>query len=117
MSAVVLKALWIYGLAAAVSALIAGVIKGMVWLLNRAEGWSAAARAPAAAAAPVKPVVPVSLALPADHIAVISAAVYASIGAHRIVQIDDKRGGAGWRAEGRIAQHRKLTPQYRGTKP
>ena len=25
----------------------------------------------------------------------------------RIVQIDDSRGGAGWRAEGRIAQHRK----------
>lgn len=112
MSALMLKVLWIYGLAAAVSMLIAGVIKGMVWLLNLAERRAAGA---SAASAPLAPA-PVAPDVPAEHVAAIAAAVHASIGAHRIVQIDDSRGGAGWRAEGRMAQHRKLVPQMRGGK-
>ncbi len=40
-----------------------------------------------------------------DHIAVISAAVAAMVGAHRIVRIERARHGPGWLAEGRAAQH------------
>jgi len=111
MSAALLKVLWIYGLAAAVSMLIAGVIKAMVKLLNLADRQPAQAPAPPA----VVPA-PALRPVPAEHVAAIAAAVHASIGTHRIVQIDDTRGGTGWRAEGRIAQHRKLAPQMRGSK-
>jgi hypothetical protein len=111
MSAVLLKVLWIYGLAAAVSMLIAGVIRALVKVLNLAGRPPAQASvSPAAVAEPaLQPV-------PPEHVAAIAAAVHASVGTHRIVQIDDTRGGVGWRAEGRIAQHRKLAPQMRGSK-
>ena len=111
MSALLLKLLCIYGLAAAVSMLIAGVIKGMVKLLNLADHAAAPALAPPAAL-PAPALQPV----PPEHVAAIAAAVHVSLGAHRIVQIDDTRGGTGWRAEGRIAQHRKLAPQMRGSR-
>jgi hypothetical protein len=109
MSAVLLKVLWIYGLTAAVSMLIAGVIKLMVWLLNLAERKPVDAGRPTHAAAPV----PVAHDPAAEHIAVIGAAVYACIGAHRIVHISDTRAGAGWRTEGRSAQHGSHAPQTR----
>lgn len=40
-----------------------------------------------------------------DHIAAISAAVAAIVGAHRIVRIDQARQGPAWLAEGRAAHH------------
>jgi hypothetical protein len=101
MSAVIVKALWIYGLTAVVSMLIAAVIKAIVVLLNMFESRTAAPVAAVPAATPV----PQGPDFAADHIAAISAAVYAAIGAHRIVRIDDSRGGAGWTAEGRLAHH------------
>jgi hypothetical protein len=111
MSAVLLKVLWIWGLAAAVSMLIAGVIKVLVKLLNLA------ARPPVpASAVPAAVAEPALQPVPPEHVAAIAAAVHACTGTHRIVQIDDTRGGAGWRAEGRIAQHRKLAPQMRGSR-
>jgi hypothetical protein len=40
-----------------------------------------------------------------DHIAAISAAVAAIVGAHRIVHIEPEHPGGGWLAEGRTAHH------------
>jgi hypothetical protein len=40
-----------------------------------------------------------------DHIAAISAAVYAMIGSHRIVRIEQARHGPGWVLTGRAAHH------------
>ena len=40
-----------------------------------------------------------------DHVAAISAAVAAIVGAHRIVRIDQGRQGPAWLAEGRAAHH------------
>jgi hypothetical protein len=40
-----------------------------------------------------------------DHIAVISAAVAAIMGSHRIVRIEPVRQGPGWLVEGRAAHH------------
>jgi hypothetical protein len=104
MTAVILKALWIYGLAAVVSMLIAAVIKLIVVLLNLAERRVVAAPAAVPAPAPALVPAPALHDLAADHLAAIAAAVHATIGAHRIVHIDDGRGG-GWSAEGRHAHH------------
>ncbi len=43
--------------------------------------------------------------IPDEHIAVISATVAATIGAHRIVRIEPVNHGHGWQAEGRAAHH------------
>jgi hypothetical protein len=40
-----------------------------------------------------------------DHVAAISAAAAAIVGAHRIVRIDPGRQGPAWLAEGRAAHH------------
>jgi hypothetical protein len=97
MSAVVIKALWIYGLAAVVSMVIAGVIKVIVVLLGKLE--RQAAPRPAAAVAPR------AAGVPAEHVAAIGAAVYALVGAHRIVHIEGTRSSGRWGAEGRSVHH------------
>jgi hypothetical protein len=99
MSPILLKALAIYALAACVSMLIAGVIKLIVVLLGRLDRPQAARPGPVARAAPV------AAPIPPAHIAAISAAVHAVLGAHRIVHIDDQRSSGRWGAEGRIAHH------------
>jgi Na+-transporting methylmalonyl-CoA/oxaloacetate decarboxylase beta subunit len=40
-----------------------------------------------------------------DHVAAISAAVYATIGSHRIVRIEEAQHGLGWVLAGRAAHH------------
>jgi hypothetical protein len=49
---------------------------------------------PAAASAP-----------PSEHVAAIAAAVYAVLGVHRIVHIEERDRGRVWTAEGRMAHH------------
>jgi hypothetical protein len=91
---------------AVVSMLIAAVIKLIVVLLNVLERKPAAALAPAAPApAPSWPAAAKAQEIAADHLAAIGAAVYAVVGAHRIVHIDAAREGSGWSAEGRLAHH------------
>jgi hypothetical protein len=97
MSDVIMKALWIYGLAIVVSMAVAVVIKVIVVVLNAFERKPEAA--PKAAPAPAP-----AFDLMADHIAAISAAVYAVIGAHRIIHIEEQRH-AEWVVEGRLAHH------------
>jgi hypothetical protein len=98
-SAVIVKTLWMYGLAIVVSLAIAVVIKLIVVVLNALERKPAAARA--ATAPPPVPTFDVG----ADHVAAISAAVYVMIGSHRIVHIEDTRRGGEWVVEGRLAHH------------
>ena len=98
MSEVIIKTLWIYGLAIIVSLAVAVVIKVIVVALNMLE------RKPAAPAQPIV-VPPAPFAAEADHIAVIAAAVHAMIGAHRIVHIEAAPRHSGWAAEGRLAHH------------
>lgn len=104
MSAVVMKVLWMYGLAAVVAAAIAVLIKVVVVLLGVLERRGApAAATPVTAAAPVP--APVEEGVPGPHLAAIAAAVHAVLGAHRIVRIEEARAGSGWTAEGRAAHH------------
>ena len=106
------KTLWIYGLATVVSLVIALVIKGVVAVLGRVER-----RAESATPAPATPA-PAAAApafdVTADHIAAISAAVYAMVGSHRIVHIEHSRHREGWLAEGRHAQHASHDLGHRG---
>jgi hypothetical protein len=97
MSDVIVKTLWIYGLAVVVSLAVAVVIKVIVVVLGAFERKPEAAPAPSPAAAP-------AFDLLADHIAAISAAVYSAIGAHRIIHIEEHRRPE-WVVEGRMAHH------------
>jgi hypothetical protein len=99
MSDVIVKALWVYGLAIVVSLAVAVVIKVIVIVLNALERKPVEAPKPAPAPAPAP-----AFDLLADHIAAISAAVYSVIGAHRIVHIEEHRH-AEWAVEGRMAHH------------
>ena len=98
MSEVIIKTLWIYGLAIVVSLAVAVVIKVIVVALGKLERTPAAPPQPAA-------VPPGPLAVDANHIAVIAAAVHAMTGAHRIVHIEATPHHSGWAAEGRQAHH------------
>jgi hypothetical protein len=98
MSDVIMKAVWMYGLAIVVSLAVAVVIKIIVVALGALERKPAAA--PKAAPAPATPTVD----LLADHVAAISAAVYSVLGAHRIIHIEEHRH-AEWVVEGRLAHH------------
>jgi len=99
MSDVLMKTLWIYGLAIVVSMAVAVVIKVIVVVLHAFERKPKAAAAPAPAATPGP-----GFDLLADHVAAISAAVYSVIGAHRIIHIEEHRH-AEWVVEGRLAHH------------
>ena len=102
MNEVIIRTLWIYGLAIIVSLGVAVVIKVIVVTLNILE------RKPAAPSQPVA-IPPAPFAVEADHIAVIAAAVHAMIGAHRVVHIEAAPHHSGWAAEGRQVHHASHT--------
>lgn len=109
--------LWIYALAAAVALLIAGLIKGLVWALNRWTPAGAQRQTPAAAAATPapQPPAPATAGIPPAHVAAITAALQAVLGEHRIVHIDDGSVASGWSAQGRAAHHRSHAAPPRGS--
>ena len=104
------KALWVYGLTVAISLVVAVLIKFIVAVL--AEGdrrWAApkASASPAPAPAPAPARMPGKV--PAEHVAVITAAAYAMFGAHRKLHIEAHRGPA-WVNAGRLAHHTSHSP-------
>ncbi len=107
MSELIIKTAWMYGLAIIVALGIAAVIKVIVMVLSAFEPKPATAAKPAAAA-PEAP----ALDVEADHVAAIAAAVYALIGAHRIVHIEKERRHGEWAVEGRIAHHTSHTVSH-----
>ncbi len=99
-----LLSLQMYGLVIVVSLLVAAMIRGIVFTLSILQK----KRQPVPAATPAPAPAPIPAAAmpdPAEHdIAVISAAIYAMVGSHRIVRIEDKRS-VSWATAGRIAHH------------
>jgi hypothetical protein len=105
MSSIWVTTLWMYGLAIAVSMGVAVIIKLIVLALGTLE--KKPALAPAASA---RPAVAAEIAgVPAEHVAAIAAAIYAIIGEHRILHIQDAHRHDGWTAEGRLAHHHSHT--------
>ena len=97
----------IYGIVIVISMLVALVIRGIVWALSRQ-----AAQTEAKALAKPAPVAPPILAgIPHEHLAVISAAVAAMMGAHRIVRIETSGRGYSWTAEARTVHHTSHAPR------
>ena len=96
----------IYGIVIVISMLVAVVIRGIVWVLSRQARQEAAK-------APVKPAAQPALAggVPQEHLAVITAAVAAMMGAHRIVHIETAGRGFGWTAEARTVHHTSHAPR------
>jgi Na+-transporting methylmalonyl-CoA/oxaloacetate decarboxylase gamma subunit len=95
----------IYGIVIVVSMLVAVVIRGIVWMLSR-QAKQEEAKAPAKPAAP-----PILAGVPQEHLAVITAAVAAMMGAHRIVHIETAGRGFGWTAEARTVHHTSHAPR------
>jgi len=95
----------IYGIVIVVSMLVAVVIRGIVWMLSR-QAKQEEAKAPAKPAAR-----PILAGVPQEHLAVITAAVAAMMGAHRIVHIETAARGFGWTAEARTVHHTSHAPR------
>ena len=99
MSEFVLLSFKIYALAIVISMAVAVMIKLIVLAVSAVKPQSqpmVPTSVPAAASAP-----------PSEHVAAIAAAVYAVLGVHRIVHIEERDRGRGrvWTAEGRMAHH------------
>lgn len=92
----ILLSLKIYALAIGISMAVALLIRGVVAMvsLRQRKLDSEPASAPVAAPPDLE-----------GHIAAISAAVYAMIGAHRIVHIRAQGRQGAWTVEGRLAHH------------
>lgn len=93
-----------FGLMAVIAGLASVLIRGIVVLL---AGTKRKAAAPTPVAISVAPAVDETAA----HVAAIAAAVYAVIGAHRLVHIGEAQRGAGWTATGRLAHHGSHAPR------
>ena len=91
---IMMQSLQIYALAIVISFVVALVIRLIVLSLTTREP----AAAPAAATSPSSP----TLDQRQLDIAAISAAVYAVLGAHRIVRVEDARRQRAWGLEGRM---------------
>lgn len=94
----------IYSIVIVVSMLVAVVIRGIVWVLSRQ------APVPASVVKPAPPQ-PAIAGIPQEHLAVITAAVAAMFGAHRIVRIETAARGYSWTAEARSVHHTSHTPR------
>ena len=98
----------IYGIVIVVSMLVAAVIRGIVIVLSR-QADKEAAKAPAKPA-PVA-LQPIRTGIPQEHLAVMTAAVAAMLGAHRVVRIETPERGFGWTSEARSSHHTSHAPR------
>jgi hypothetical protein len=100
--------IWLAAGVYAVAIVVSFVIAGLIWAMVAGLG---ALKTRSAGPAPVPAPPPIDAG--ADDIAAIAAAVYATIGAHRIVHIEDApHRGAEWVAEGRLAHHHSHHPRH-----
>ncbi len=105
LGSVISLALFSFGLMVVIAALASVLIRGIVVVLAGAK-----AKAPPAAtqvAISVEPAVDETAA----HVAAIAAAVYAVLGAHRLVHVHEVPRGPGWTTTGRLAHHASHLPR------
>ena len=97
-SLAVIKSLQVYGIAIAVSMVVAVLIKLLVILTSRVQP---VAKAATAAQTPIEKVI--APGIPDEVVAAITAAVSVFCGPHRVLHIGESKRS--WANEGRIAQH------------
>ena len=95
-----------YLLMAVVAMLAAVMVRRIVIILQRAQQRRKAEVAPTPVSISVAPAV--------DETAAHVAAVYAVLGAHRLVHIGEAAPGAAWTATGRLAHHASHMPRRTG---
>ncbi|MDZ3835846.1 MAG: hypothetical protein U0S49_00535 [Rhodospirillales bacterium] len=96
-----------FGLMAVIALLCAVMIRVIVALLARTQG----SRGQAAAATPVSVSVSEARDETAAHVAAVAAAVYAVIGAHRLVRIGEPGRSPIWSSLGRTQHQTSHTPR------
>ncbi len=84
----------VYGMAIAISFLVAALIKGVVVLLPRLRRPDAAEIRPTTG--------PAAASIPPEHVAAIAATVAAMLEPLHIVHIEDRGQATNWRTEGRM---------------
>ena len=99
-----------YLLMAVVAMLTAVMVQGIVIALERMQHRRRAGVAPTPVSISVAPAVDETLA----HVAAVAAAVYAVLGAHRLVHIGEAMRGPAWTATGRLAHHASHMPRRTG---
>jgi len=93
----IVTAFQIYGISIVIAMLVAVLIKVMVTVTGRIE------QARVATEVPQGEVCPILLGIPDEDVAALSAAIFAAIGPHRILQISERNRA--WGSQGRAAQH------------
>lgn len=101
-------AFFAYGLMVVIAALAAFLIRGIVVALARAG------KKPQPVATPVSISVAPARDDTAEHVAAVAAAVYAVLGAHRLVRIAEVSRSPAWWSAGRAAHHGSHTPRRDG---
>ncbi len=96
LTAAIIKSLQVYGIAIVISAIVAVLIKAMVWGTARLE------RAKPVEV-PLGEVCPIGPGVPDEDVAALSAAIFAMIGPHHILHIG--KTGNRWASGARAAQH------------
>jgi Na+-transporting methylmalonyl-CoA/oxaloacetate decarboxylase gamma subunit len=107
LTAAILKALQVYGIAIVISVLVAVLIKLMVSLTGRMEKSKPVD-------IPTGTVCPIGLGVPDEDVAALSAAIFVAMGPHRILHIAPTSHG--WASGARAAQH-SHTPGPTGRGP
>lgn len=104
LGSVITLALFAFGLMIVIAGLASLLIRGIVSVLARSK---AKAPPPTPVSISVEPAVDETAA----HVAAIAAAIYAVLGAHRLVHIHEVPRGPGWTATGRLAHHTSHAPR------
>lgn len=99
-----------YALMAVVAMLAAVMVRGIVMVLQRAGQGRKASVAPTQVSISMIPAVDEAAA----HVAAVAAAVYATLGAYRLVHIAEAARGPAWTATGRVAHYASHTPRHTG---
>ena len=98
-------ALFSYGMMVVIAALAAVLIRGIVVMLATAK------RDKAPVSTPVSISVTPARDETAEHVAAVAAAVYAVLGAHRLVHIAEVSRSPAWSTAGRAAHHGSHLPR------
>jgi hypothetical protein len=106
----VLTSIFAYVLMAVVAMLAAVMVRGIVIVLQRAQQRRRVEAGPTPVSISVAPAVEETAA----HVAAVAAAVFAVLGAHRLVRVGEAAPAPSWTTAGRAAHHLSHAPRRTG---